>query len=1103
MSLAAGTIIRKVTFPEIIHAMSFIRNSAAIIFSLCIIFFGADLYAAGAVAVSDETDSYPLGLHLDYLEDKGGTLSIDDVAGGTYDKLFVPSRESIPNFAFTDSVYWVRFTIKTGALKQPDWILEFAYPLMDRISLYEVKQGGRSLLLKETGFALPFSTRDIAQRFFLFNLKLSPEDSRTYYLRLVNQDRMEVPLKLWSSRAFYGRDHNEQYLLGIYFGIIIFLCIFNIFIFASIRDFSYLYYILFVLGFGFFQLTQNGTLQEYFWPSSLEKFNHVIPFSIAITLLTLVLFTRSFLDAKKLYPAFNRYFVILASVIGISMLLQLFVKYSIVVQVQVGLALITLISVFSIGTLGAFRKSRPARYFIGSWMIILTGGMIYALKVVAVLPTNPFTTYAIQIGSVIQFTLLALGLGDKINFMRQEKDIAQQEAIHSQQLAIENLNKVDRLKDEFLANTSHELKTPLVGIIGMAESLIDGAAGPVSIEMKYNLSMIISSGKRLSSLINDILDFSKMKNNTIELHQRPVDLHQLVDLVYIMANMLLHGKRIQLFNEVPVTLPLVNADENRLQQIFINLVGNAVKFTDRGYVRITARSLGREQSPSMVEVTVEDTGIGIPSKKMKEIFRSFEQVDASISREYGGTGLGLSITKKLIELHGGDIRVESVQGKGSRFIFTLPVAQNQSTITEETNAAEAGAEAMMSMDVPMPVLPPSSGTMILVVDDEPINLQVLTNQLSLERYSVMIATNGEDAIRIVEEHVPDLLILDIMMPRMSGLEVCRKLRETYSLHRLPILMLTAKNQVNDIIAGFEAGANDYLAKPFDKREMIARVNTLISLKEAIDKNNSLIALQKELEIANRILQSILPEVMPEMKNISIHAHYHPMAEVGGDFYDFHVIDNDRIGVLIADVSGHGVPSAIIAAMMKVAFSLQKSIAHEPMDVLKEINHILRGRYGKQMITAIYAYLDLKTGTLRGSNAGHFPILIFRKSDQKINEFMPRGWAIGLQQELKLSEEEFGLKPGDRIILFTDGIIESRNRDGELFGYDRFLQLVREKQDLSPREFSDFILKRLSEWSQQGQRFDDDLTIIVMDIADDYVMTGTGAAAAVPGDPSGI
>ena len=187
---------------------------------------------------------------------------------------------------------------------------------------------------------------------------------------------------------------------------------------------------------------------------------------------------------------------------------------------------------------------------------------------------------------------------------------------------------------------------------------------------------------------------------------------------------------------------------------------------------------------------------------------------------------------------------------------------------------------------PLPAVSGEGGARILVVDDEPINLQVLSNQLQLERHRVILATNGEDAIKCIAENPPDLLVLDIMMPRMSGLEVCRRLRETYSLHELPVLMLTAKNQLNDIIAGFEAGANDYLAKPFDKRELIARVNTLLSLKDAIEKNNSLIVMQKELEIAKRILQSILPDAPPVMKDLAIHTRVHPDGPRGWRFLRF-------------------------------------------------------------------------------------------------------------------------------------------------------------------------------------------------------------------------
>ena len=208
----------QVPFPETIEIMifarrnvsvTFLRRSAVIALSCAMFLSGAALYGAGAVTVSDAAESYPLGLHLDYLEDRAGNLTVDDVAGGNFDKMFVPSREAIPNFAFTDSVYWVRFTVTTGGLNQPNWILEFSYPLMDRIGLYEVKKGSRPVLLKETGFALPFSTREIAQRFFLFTIRLGPGETKTYYLRLVNQDRMEIPLKLWSAGAYFARDRKS------------------------------------------------------------------------------------------------------------------------------------------------------------------------------------------------------------------------------------------------------------------------------------------------------------------------------------------------------------------------------------------------------------------------------------------------------------------------------------------------------------------------------------------------------------------------------------------------------------------------------------------------------------------------------------------------------------------------------------------------------------------------------------------------------------------------------------------------------------------------------------------------------------------------------
>ncbi len=400
----------------------------------------------------------------------------------------------------------------------------------------------------------------------------------------------------------------------------------------------------------------------------------------------------------------------------------------------------------------------------------------------------------------------------------------QNEELEQQQLVNERLRQIDKLKDEFLANTSHELRTPLHGIVGIIESLMDGAAGPPSAEMRNNFQMIIASGKRLTSLVSDILDFSTLKTHMLELDQRPVDLHTLTDVVMQLSKSLIAGEALVLKNEIAPTLAAVAGDENRIQQIMHNLISNAIKFTESGKVTVFA-----EQHGDTIKIAVVDTGIGIPADQLDRIFQSFEQVDTSMAREYGGVGLGLNITRQLVELHGGRIWVESEPGKGTRFVFTLPVSSE----TVQTHAFEepivhaingTSAEAVSTV-----VESEEAKAHILIVDDEPVNLQVLVNQLSMHHYSVTKVTNGPDALQAANLRKPDLVLLDVMMPRMSGYEVCQKLREKYPPNELPIVFLTAKNQVADLVEGLSFGANDYLIKPFSARELLARIETHVEL----------------------------------------------------------------------------------------------------------------------------------------------------------------------------------------------------------------------------------------------------------------------------------
>ncbi|MCK5210189.1 MAG: hypothetical protein KAQ79_19270, partial [Cyclobacteriaceae bacterium] len=301
-------------------------------------------------------------------------------------------------------------------------------------------------------------------------------------------------------------------------------------------------------------------------------------------------------------------------------------------------------------------------------------------------------------------------------FKQQQARIkVQQMKLEREQQISNKLRKVDKLKDEFLANTSHELRTPLNGIIGISESLYEESQHIDEEEMKSNLAMVIASGKRLASMVDSILDYSKLKTENLEIRKKPVNLRSIVKVVLAMSRPLISQDDLTLVNEVPEELPLLEADENRLQQILYNLVGNAIKFTERGKITVAAT-----KQDEFIEIEVRDEGVGIPEDKLEKIFDSYEQVDVEVNREYIGTGLGLTIAKKLVELHNGIIRVESKIGEGSSFRFTIPISLQEASSWIETSVIE------LDNSSPKAIRKDKDNAQfnILIVDDEPINRQV-------------------------------------------------------------------------------------------------------------------------------------------------------------------------------------------------------------------------------------------------------------------------------------------------------------------------------------------------------------------------------------------
>jgi len=374
---------------------------------------------------------------------------------------------------------------------------------------------------------------------------------------------------------------------------------------------------------------------------------------------------------------------------------------------------------------------------------------------------------------------------------------------------------------------------------------------------------------------------------------------------------------------------------------------------------------------------------------------------------------------------------------------------------------------------------------VLLVDDAPANIQAV-NSILKDIYKIRIATNGAKALELVKvAPSPDLVLLDVSMPGMDGYEVCTRLKADPETRDVPVIFLTGQTEIEDETHGFDVGAVDYIHKPFSPAVVKARVHTHLVLRGIRQQlAQQLLAIQKELETARQIQLSILPESVPRIAGLDIAARYVPMAAVAGDFYDFIVLDNKRVGILVADVSGHGMPAALIASMLKIALAAQAEHAFDPAKVLHGLNQTLCGKFQHHFITAAYAFVDMEKRTLTYAGAGHPPLLLWGGASVGVRDISENGLFLGRFNFATYSSVEVPLAPGDWGLLFTDGISEATNPAQVEFGTERFRQFLAGEQNTSADQFADRLLKELSCWSarRRGEDLDDDITIVAVHVS---------------------